>query len=717
MDATGDFVIAWTQNAISNGYLGIYIYAQRFTAKGDTRGAAIVSPGSASRASNVAAYAAMNAIGEAVITWTGYDSDFGGYETFGQRFDASGASEGGVILIYADASRSVAIDSKGDFVVGSLFSHGHVVATYFGDGTVQGNSNQVNSNDLAPVGGIANVAMDSTGEFIVTWFAKGMVAGSHDMWTQRYASTGLPKLVLTDAATTDGHNVTLKYNISQADISQPLTLTVYRSDQPVFDNSSQLIGTQKRDPKINAGDLSQDSHTIVLLSGTPLNPTSKLPFIVVVANENHAVDEDPSSVNTVSFRPSFVTPTSLIFNTNGSVDFSYEIDVTSLPQTIAISVFWGDETISIPDPRDALFSYDVRAGAKSGSYGPIHVPASDIVTASPTTTQLMVIADPLQKMGPHEPDETKSLNYSSGDPLTAAQLRELMPGLSSATAAQYVEPLNKVLNEFNITSLEQKSMFLAQLAEESANLTTWNEKYNGSDASAYFVKKYWVSRGQWTHWVGNRPTAGLGLSVATTSGLTLNIPHASGSPTKIFQLYWAKGPAIANEATLLSNTTFTFRHGLYTANFGGAVPPSGTSYLLVVDPATKRVELALNNILGNWSPQDAANFYGRGPIQLTGRYNYQKFADEAGIPDLMTTPGLLVLLDSTTKLVTNPILGLQASAFYWDTLRDLSTMTNEAEGQSSYAFTVAITSKINSHLYGFGTRFADYLRIRSSFVK
>src|SRR5262249_10825011 len=47
-----------------------------------------------------------------------------------------------------------------------------------------------------------------------------------------------------------------------------------------------------------------------------------------------------------------------------------------------------------------------------------------------------------------------------------------------------------------------------------------------------------------------------------------------------------------------------------------------------------------------------------GPIQLTGRYNYQSFADDAQSPDLMTNTAMLA------DKVNNPLLGLRAAGFF-----------------------------------------------------
>jgi len=49
----------------------------------------------------------------------------------------------------------------------------------------------------------------------------------------------------------------------------------------------------------------------------------------------------------------------------------------------------------------------------------------------------------------------------------------------------------------------------------------------------------------------------------------------------------------------------------------------------------------LRTSLGNETEDDAENFIGRGWLQLTGKANYQSFASDMGMPDVMTNPSLV----------------------------------------------------------------------------
>ena len=396
-----------------------------------------------------------------------------------------------------------------------------------------------------------------------------------------------------------------------------------------------------------------------------------------------------------------VIPTSLALNANGSLDFKYSVNANSLSKATSIGVYWGLGADATPDLEHPIATYSLKAGTKRTSKL-IHVSEAKLVTAPADATSILVIADPTGVLGPHQDDETCSLKYSPDVPLTVAQLVKSMPGLPQADAQRYIDPLNAAMANLGIRTLEQKAMFLGQVAAQSNNLKTWTEKFSGN-ANSYFINKYWVNKGQWT---------GLGSSVPTKDGITLKVPYAKGVATKTYQLHWAQGATLADGATLYNETSFTFAKNVYTAKFAGAVPPASTTYLLVVDPDTNNVVLAIHNKLGNWSPQDAANFCGRGPIQLTGRYNYQKFADYSSTPDLMNSPAMLA--DKTTAAT----LGMQSAAWFWEVLngQQLNEKVDSYAYKTSTDLNTAITKAITEGTSGLAQRLAGYRRARSALL-
>lgn len=110
-------------------------------------------------------------------------------------------------------------------------------------------------------------------------------------------------------------------------------------------------------------------------------------------------------------------------------------------------------------------------------------------------------------------------------------------------------------------------------------------------------------------------------------------------------------------------------------------------------PAQKRYEGRRD--LGNVHPGDGSRFRGRGPIQITGRANYQKYGDLLGI-DLVNSPML-----AASKEVAFRIAGS-----FWKThgLNDLA---------DSEKF-VDITKRINGGLNGLEDRQARYARAKAA---
>ena len=108
--------------------------------------------------------------------------------------------------------------------------------------------------------------------------------------------------MLTQATTPDAQSVSVSYTISKASVSAPLRFDFYRSDQPMKDSASHLIGTHVLDPAANAMDLTQGTHIVTMAAGTAMLPDPAMPYVVVVANADGNVAADPASVTTTYFR-------------------------------------------------------------------------------------------------------------------------------------------------------------------------------------------------------------------------------------------------------------------------------------------------------------------------------------------------------------------------------------------------------------------------------
>jgi putative chitinase len=97
--------------------------------------------------------------------------------------------------------------------------------------------------------------------------------------------------------------------------------------------------------------------------------------------------------------------------------------------------------------------------------------------------------------------------------------------------------------------------------------------------------------------------------------------------------------------------------------------------------------------LGNTKPGDGARYPGRGPIQITGKYNYRKCGKALGL-DLVRHP----------ELAENPSVAFRASAWFWR-----SNDINQAADRGDFEL---VTRIINGGLNGYPERLAYYNRAR-----
>ncbi len=98
--------------------------------------------------------------------------------------------------------------------------------------------------------------------------------------------------------------------------------------------------------------------------------------------------------------------------------------------------------------------------------------------------------------------------------------------------------------------------------------------------------------------------------------------------------------------------------------------------------------------LGNTQPGDGTRFKGRGPIQLTGRANYQAAGRDLGI-DLVNNP----------QRAADPDVGFRVAAWYWN-----SRGLNQFADQGNFR---EVTRRINGGYNGLADRQAYYQRALS----
>ena len=194
---SGEFVVVWTsadQDGSNNG-----VFGQRYAADGTPEGIEFqVNTYINSHQENPTV--AMDSAGNFVVAWQSNDQDGSNYGVYGQRYAADGTPEGIEFRVNTDSysnqfNPALAMDAAGDFVVtwesysqdGS--GYGVFGQRYGTDGTPLGNEFQVNTytsgGQVQP-----NVAMNSTGSFVVAWASSGQDGSNAGVYAQQYAADG-----------------------------------------------------------------------------------------------------------------------------------------------------------------------------------------------------------------------------------------------------------------------------------------------------------------------------------------------------------------------------------------------------------------------------------------------------------------------------------------------------------------------------------------------
>ncbi len=112
--------------------------------------------------------------------------------------------------------------------------------------------------------------------------------------------------------------------------------------------------------------------------------------------------------------------------------------------------------------------------------------------------------------------------------------------------------------------------------------------------------------------------------------------------------------------------------------------------------AQKRYEptTTLSKNLGNTQPGDGKRYMGRGPIQITGRANYQRYGSALGI-DIVNNP----------DTAANPDVAFRVAGLYWK-----KNGLNELADQQMFK---TITKRINGGFNGLEDRQKYYARAKS----
>jgi hypothetical protein len=197
MDADGDFVVAWESGAYGFGYR---IFAQRFNATGVKQGgelqANVITSGFKVRPD-----AAMDDVGNFIVTWDSFGQDGAAYGVYARRYDAAGVAQGTEFRVNTFTTgdqqwSAVAMDGDGDFLVtwtdttqdGSSF--GIYAQLYNASGAAQGGEFRVNQTTANPQSH-SDVATDSGGDFVVTWQSYAQDAFDYGIYARTLNAAGV----------------------------------------------------------------------------------------------------------------------------------------------------------------------------------------------------------------------------------------------------------------------------------------------------------------------------------------------------------------------------------------------------------------------------------------------------------------------------------------------------------------------------------------------
>ncbi len=202
VDADGRFIVVW-QGPDADGN-GAEIYGQRYSMEGDANGTNFVV-NAYTDGDQQAPVVAMDDAGNAIVTWQSFGQDGDGQGVYARRYSASGTpledEEFPVssLKIGDQTSPTVAVTrGTGDFVIAW---EGEVI----GDETSVEVFAQLYDNDADPIGGefqvntetlrdqvTPKVAMDSSGDFVVTWTSEGIPGSGSDIFAQLFDANGSP---------------------------------------------------------------------------------------------------------------------------------------------------------------------------------------------------------------------------------------------------------------------------------------------------------------------------------------------------------------------------------------------------------------------------------------------------------------------------------------------------------------------------------------------
>jgi hypothetical protein len=198
MDSYGNFVVVWAGTGANDDY---GIYARVFDVNGAALGDEFLVNEHTANVQNGPSVA-MDADGDFVVSWTSYGQDGDRDGVYAKRFNILGQAQTNELQVNTTGvnrqqGSDVAMDANGNFVVtwesdtqdGS--STGIYAQRFNAGGTKLGGEFLVNQNTSDKQDN-AKVAMDSAGNFVVTWSSFGQDGSGYGIYARRYNQAGTP---------------------------------------------------------------------------------------------------------------------------------------------------------------------------------------------------------------------------------------------------------------------------------------------------------------------------------------------------------------------------------------------------------------------------------------------------------------------------------------------------------------------------------------------
>jgi hypothetical protein len=201
MDSNGDFVVTWNSSQEGNGN---GIYAQIFYSDGSRNGSEfMVNTYTTGQQQNSSV--AMDDNGDFVVTWHSYNQEGSNsrYGIYAQRYNSDGSKplvngsefQVNTYTTNTQTNPSAAMDDNGDFVISWQSSlqdtsyYGVYAQKYHSDGSPNGSEFQVNTFTFEHQAN-SSAAMDSSGNFIISWQDSGHDGSGTGIYAQRYNADG-----------------------------------------------------------------------------------------------------------------------------------------------------------------------------------------------------------------------------------------------------------------------------------------------------------------------------------------------------------------------------------------------------------------------------------------------------------------------------------------------------------------------------------------------